>query len=321
MTPARDCFAALLQHKRPKALMTPDDFQSFNPSVLPDNAARALVESGEADAGVRAPAKDMFGVQWVYVPAACGSMPARGKPLLDDAHDWERVVCFPDVKAWDWQGCARKNAAWLDGGKVRISNILNGFFERLISLMGMENALISMVDEDCAAPLNALFDRLADLYIAIIGHMRADFGTDVVLLHDDWGYQQAAFFPRAVIERLIAPPLYRVVRAAKALGMAFELHSCGRIDPLVPVMVDCGVDIWRGQPINDMERLYRQYGSRIVLQFEAQTSADMTRDALVQRIGDILQAHPRGDYLLAPPCMPNASQIIKEESRRILSMQ
>ena len=34
---------------------------------------------------------------------------------------------------------------------------------------------------------------------------------------------------------------------------------------LVPAMVEAGVDVWAGQPINDKALLYEEYGKDIVL--------------------------------------------------------
>jgi hypothetical protein len=45
--------------------------------------------------------------------------------------------------------------------------------------------------------------------------------------------------------------------------MAFEFHCCGQDELLVPCMIEAGMDMWQGQPMNDYKKLYKQYGTQI----------------------------------------------------------
>ena len=29
---------------------------------------------------------------------------------MEDANDWEKLIKFPDVNSWDWEGAAKGNA-------------------------------------------------------------------------------------------------------------------------------------------------------------------------------------------------------------------
>ena len=86
------------------------EIKMFNPQVIPENVARAIV----AEAVPYNPRedstpfhKDFFGVEWEFVPTAGGSMVRPGKPFLEDIEDWEKVIIPPDLSKYDWEGCDR----------------------------------------------------------------------------------------------------------------------------------------------------------------------------------------------------------------------
>ncbi len=58
------------------------DITLFCPAVHPDNVARASVFDGTMGFGVTntTGGRDMFGIEWEYVPSAGGSMVRPGKP-------------------------------------------------------------------------------------------------------------------------------------------------------------------------------------------------------------------------------------------------
>ena len=47
--------------------------------------------------------------------------------------------------------------------------------------------------------------------------------------------------------------------AVHDMGMYFQLHSCGKNEALVPAYIAAGVDLWCPQPLNDIEKLAKQY--------------------------------------------------------------
>lgn len=137
--------------------------------------------------------------------------------------------------------------------------LLSGFWERLMSLMDVDHAAIALVDEDQQEGVHRLFDRLADLYVDYIDRLYKNFGIDGFLIHDDWGTQNNPFFSLATCREMIVPYLKRVTDACHDRGIAFELHSCGRVEPLVPALIEAGVDLWCGQTMNDYYRMATTY--------------------------------------------------------------
>lgn len=260
---ARENYLLAARHQKPEFMPVGDDEQMFSPSIFPDAIARAMVvDNSDHDHSVKG-GKDMFDVPWKYISDAGGSMEEPGSELFDDANEWEKKIRFPDISKWDWELSGKQNAPLFTGEFPFGIWIMNGLFERLISFMGFENASVALIDEDQKDAVHQLFNRLAALYEEMIARIAQTYKTDILLFHDDWGSQRAPFFSPDVCREMIAPYLKRVVDAAHAHGMAFNFHCCGKNEIMVPVMIECGVDIWRGQYMNDFKSLYQKYGSRI----------------------------------------------------------
>jgi hypothetical protein len=238
----------------------------FAPRIYPDNVARALVSEADAMPPEEGGGADIFGIEWEYIPVAGGSMVRPGKPLLADANEWEEKVVWPDIESWDWESSSKKNAAFLNNDRYNICWIQNGWFERLITFMDFEGAILAMIDEDQKDAVKALFNKLSDLYISLIDKFLFYFpGIDGFLIHDDWGSQKETFFAPSVVEEMIVPCMKRVTDFIHTKGRFCELHSCGQILKQVPNIIKAGWDCWAGQPMNDFKKIYELYGDKIIL--------------------------------------------------------
>ncbi|MBQ1311892.1 MAG: methyltransferase [Blautia sp.] len=233
----------------------------FDPDIIPDNVARGAVNEARKYTAEEYGGNDMFGVPWVYSPVERGSIEPPGYTMMDDICDWEDVVKFPDISAFDWEGCRERNKDYLNTDKLISSTIYTGFFERLISYVGFEDAAVAMIDEDAEDAIHALFTKLSDLYIDLIGRLHNTFGTEHIYLHDDWGTQKSTFFSADRHKEMIVPYVTKVVQAAHEMGVFVEMHSCGCISTLLPNLFSTGIDSWRGQPkVNDKYALVQKYG-------------------------------------------------------------
>ncbi len=241
--------------------------QLFTPGIIPDNVARGLVyEATPFDNDTQAGGKDMFGIDWEYIPTVGGSMVRPGNPFLEDMYDWEEMVQWPDVDSWDWAGSAEVNKEYVKSTRALQAWFQTGWFERLISFMDFEDAIMALFDEDQQPHILNFFDKLADLYINIIDHYVTWFPSITTFyMHDDWGSQKETFFSPALVEKMIVPSMRKVTDHIHALGYCAELHSCGQIRKQVPNMIAAGWDTWSGQPMNDFRAIYEEYGDKIVI--------------------------------------------------------
>ena len=278
----------------PLWMLTDVECQTFCPSVIPDNIARAFVFEAKPYPEELWGGPDMFGVDWVYVPVAMGSMENPEIPhLFDDVNDWEDKIVWPDLDSWDWEGSAELNREFLASGKANLCMFLNGMgFERLISFMGFENASLALVDEDQEDALHALLERLTDLQIALVDKCVEHFDIDGFCLHDDWGSQKAPFFSEDAAREFFLPGMKRYNDHIHELGKFSDLHSCGHIESRCGVFADAGFDSWSPMAMNDTIALYEKYGDRIAIgivndePFDPATATEEEQRATARRFAE-----------------------------------
>jgi hypothetical protein len=243
------------------------DFVTIIPKIIKDNVARGFVfDSVPFNSKEEAGGLDLFGVEWEFIPQVGGSMVRPGNPLkVPDVTKWQQYISFPNLDELDWEGSAAGCKKVADDDRVKIVWVMNGLFERLISFMEFENAALSLVDEDTQESVQSLFDALCNFYDDMFDRYKKYYNASVIYFHDDWGSQRAPFFSESTAREMLLPYLKRVCDSAHKRGMYIDFHSCGKVDSLVPVMIEAGVDIWSGQPMNDRIMVLTTYGDKIKL--------------------------------------------------------
>jgi hypothetical protein len=278
----RENYLAAVRDKAP--LWIPDYYDQVTlcPACYPDSIARGFVmgpESANYTEDSKKGGKDSFGIDWVYIPAAGGSMVKPGNPLLTDINEWQEKAHMPEVESWDWAGSKAKFKEYLKTeDAVKIMWIFTGLFERLISLMDFENASIALIDEDQEDALCDFLGACCDAYERIIKHYKDDFGCDVIYFHDDWGSQRAPLFSANACMSHIVPHLKRLVDYTHSLGMLFEMHSCGMNDMLTSCYLEAGVDLWAPQEQNDHEKILELVKGRIVIGLWDNAPSDVSEE-------------------------------------------
>ena len=261
----KEAFIALYK-REPAWQITGVEQVLFCPKVNPDNVARAFVFDGSGMLPSSGGGKDMFGIEWEYIAQVGGSMVRPGKPFLASAGEWREKLVWPDIESWDWEGAAKVNKEYLGTSKYNCCWLMNGWYERLISFMDFEGAVVAMIDDEQTDAVKALFDRLSDLYIKIIDKYLIYFPQiDGFCIHDDWGSQKDTFFSPATVKEMIVPYMRRVNDYLHSRGKFSDLHSCGQLYKQVPNIIDAGWDSWGGQLMNDTHKIYEEYGDKIII--------------------------------------------------------
>ncbi|MBR3555900.1 MAG: methyltransferase [Oscillospiraceae bacterium] len=306
----KDNFFLSLRQEKP--LWMPNAFYDtamICPAV-PDNIARAFVFESLQIPLIpgRVGGRDMFGVDWEYVPAVGGSMVRGGNPKVPDIGEWEKYISFPNLEEIiDWKGISERNKAYANPCKPLNVTVLNGLFERLISFMDMQGAMIALVDEDQKAGVHRLFDRLCTFYDEYFRLYRKWLGVEIVTFHDDWGSQRAPFFSLGTLREMILPYLRRIVESAHRCGCFFELHSCGKNEALVPAMIEAGVDTWQPQFMNDFDRLYADCAGRliVVIPLKNHIRDDMDKEEMYDTVSAFVDQYPlaQASTWMCPDCV------------------
>ena len=119
-----------------------------------------------------------------------------------------------------------------------------------------------------------------------------------------------------------APSMKRVVDHIHALGMDAELHSCGKVEELVPCVVEIGFQMHECQDIMDFDVVVPAYGDKILFHVPQETSAydspEGEQVAAARAFGDKLLAWGNsvilGDYYAPNP----VNNIFQDELYRYL---
>jgi len=251
--------------KDPMWIPTHSNCNSVLPVFIPDVKVRAMIQDVVPyDALKDASGPDMFGIEWEYVPQVGGSSVRPGAPAIDYLEeDWKDHIKLPDVDSWDWEGAAERYAPYINTGRANTTMIYTGLFERLISWMDYSNAAVALIDEDQQPVVHEVFDYLCGIYEKYIYNLHKYLKIDLITFHDDWGTQRAPAFSLDTAMEMLVPYLKRIVNYCHSLDIVFDFHSCGKIEQLVPAMVEAGCDSWGGQPLNDFEMLSDKYGNAV----------------------------------------------------------
>jgi len=179
-----------------------------------------------------------------------------------------------------------------------------GIWERLHMLLGMDRAMLAFVrhkDE-----VHEILDRVLDHHLRVLGkcHEIAQGRIDAAAMADDWGVQDRAFISVKMFREFFKPRYARWFDEIKRLGMHTWLHSCGKINALVPELIDCGLEVLNNQQPNTVG--LREFGDafRGKICFEAivdtQTTLPRgTYDEIRQQAHDICQYYgtPQGGLI------------------------
>ncbi|MDR1589623.1 MAG: hypothetical protein LBS51_05465 [Oscillospiraceae bacterium] len=210
---------------------------------------------------------DWFGVHWTPVPAMGQMTTETGEYIIRNLDDWrsEAKIPFDELSSYDWASdAARQTANWDRETQMGAIILLEGHFERLHSLMGFQEALMSFYESPDA--MCDFFAELTKYKFECLRKIKEHYKPDVVIYHDDWGTQRSTFFDPAHWRYFIRPFFKDIVDECHRLGMYFELHSCGHITPMLGDAVEIGIDSIQTlqYPQNDIVEVKRLYGDKLV---------------------------------------------------------
>lgn len=123
--------------------------------------------------------------------------------------------------------------------KKAVGMHLHDVFNYPCYLRGMENFLIDMVNDKYMA--KKLVDISVNHNIAIARNA-IKMGADFIVLGDDYGTTIGPIFSPKSFEELLFPGLKTIVEEIKKTGAFVIKHCCGRINSLLDMIVDAGID-------------------------------------------------------------------------------
>jgi uroporphyrinogen decarboxylase len=146
--------------------------------------------------------------------------------------------------------------------KYLLVSIYASHFEKAYFARGFENFLADMAaDYDFAKKLCQTIVRRNLVMLELCLH--ADF--DGVLLGSDWGSQRGPLMSPDMWDDMIRPGEQAEYDLIHSYGKDVWVHSCGKIDPLIPRLVEMGLDVLNPlQPeCMDVAQVKAKYGSKL----------------------------------------------------------
>lgn len=190
--------------------------------------------------------------------------PPLAAATVERIHDYP----WPDPGRMDVSGVRREAAAW-HGEYAVLGGDWSPFWHDAIDLLGMETLYFRMYDDPEA--VEAVFEHVVDYYAAVserILEAAADV-IDIFFIGNDFGGQRGPLLGPGQFERFIVPHLTRLIGLGHRYGLKVQLHCCGGIRPLMPMLINAGLDAVHAlQPCcqgMDLRALKADFGNRIVL--------------------------------------------------------
>ena len=149
--------------------------------------------------------------------------------------------------------------------KFLTTGIFMLLWERMHSLHGFERCMLDLMDD--RPEIHELADRIVDYDLAVIRNMSRIAGTRIRALTftDDWGTQLDLHISPRLFRRFFFPRYQRIFRAAHEAGWFVWMHSCGKINKAIPLLIEAGVDVLNLQQprTNGIEEIGRQFAGKV----------------------------------------------------------
>lgn len=195
--------------------------------------------------------------------------------------------------------------AWCEKQKEHFRIIWVGdLWERATFMRGMENLLLDTILEP-----SFVLDLLRGIADYIIGTMEIlfeRFEFEAIAVSDDYGTQKTMVMSPETWRKFIKPLLKEIYGYGRSKGKMIFHHSCGNILPIIPDLIEIGLDILHPIQPEAMDIFYLKKEFGMDLCFCGGIS---TQDVLIRRKPDEIRFHVRylretmgkgGGYILEP---------------------
>jgi uroporphyrinogen decarboxylase len=181
--------------------------------------------------------------------------------------DWEQKIkplLIPEPGRLNLDGYRKAKAAARDNNQFFFVASMN-VFELLRALCGHETILVAMALElewiaDMVRVYAALLVDLMEMLFAEAGE------PDGIWFFEDMGFKEHAFFSPDMYRALIQPAHRLTMQYAHSRQLPVVCHSCGMVEPLIPGLIEAGIDCLQAIEVKagmDLNKLYHLYGDQI----------------------------------------------------------
>jgi uroporphyrinogen decarboxylase len=138
-------------------------------------------------------------------------------------------------------------------------------FELMHPVCGHEHMLMGMgLDPEW---INDMVDTYSNLIVSLMAILFAEEGKpDGIWFYEDMGFKGRPFMSLDMYRSMIQPGHKRTIDYAHSLGLPVIMHSCGFVEPLVPGIIESGVDCLQVIEVKagmDLLKLKREFGDKL----------------------------------------------------------
>ena len=197
---------------------------------------KTLATDWKETGGGRWERKDEWGNTWARLEATSKGEVVKG--VLDNMSDADRYD-FPDYTHPEDYRCVSKRQAefpekwiigWLPGFAFNIARKMRRLDYYLMDLLLEQDRMHQLHDR-----IDALLEAMIRNYAAV--------GVDSVMFPEDWGTQTQTLVSPALWREEFFPRFQKLCTMAHGLGIKVFMHSCGKIEAIVPGLIEAGIDV------------------------------------------------------------------------------
>jgi uroporphyrinogen decarboxylase len=192
------------------------------------------------------------------------SAPQQVDFLVKGRRDWEehiRPFLTPDMRRIDFDSYRSLRQRGERENRFVMCSSWN-VFQVMANVCGYENLMIAMaLDPAWIRDMVVTYSRLA---IALHESLFEREGLpDGLFLMEDLGFKNHPFISVRMFRELIQPAYLEIVAFAHSKRLPVLFHSCGFVEPLIPALIETGIDCLTALEVKagmDLVRLYHRYG-------------------------------------------------------------
>ncbi len=243
--------------------------------------------------------KDDWGVMWKLRDPRSGSFPVfhpiRSPDMIDKYQ-------FPSLKGIGLLKEDERLLSRINRDEVLVAGDNGwGLFERAWLLVGMERLFIWSYKYPDA--VKELIERIAEVKIRLSEILIEEANVDIILYGDDWGMETRLLFSPKWWREFIKPWQTKLYRVVKSYGVFIYQHSDGKVEDLIPDLVELGVDILNIQvECNSWPSIKKRYGDRLTLWggVSARTLDIGKPEDVMREVSLVAEMGRKGGIILAP---------------------
>ncbi len=220
----------------------------------------------------------------------------------------EDILRFPWPEASDFDFSSLLSEAETNNNRIRIGGLWSGIMGDSYRMHGFQNFLLnSALNPEV---IHTLVGRMTEMYLKLNDKYFSTLkgNLEIWFFGNDFGSQESMLMSLEMWHELFFDNIKQLCALAHSYGLQVMMHSCGAIEPLIPFLIEAGVDILDPVQITatgmDPATLTTKYGGQITFH-----GGIDTQNILPFGSAEDVEAHvrnivgtmaPAGRYIFAP---------------------